>query len=71
MDKQEAVDELLAAHADMERLSEDLAEARERRRIAAQRLVEMGARQTWIAAQLGVTPQAVDSFLKYRARKSI
>jgi len=71
MDKQQAVDELLAAHADMERLSEDLAEARERRRIAAQRLVELGARQTWIAAQLGVTPQAVDSFLKYRARKSI
>lgn len=71
MDKQQAVDELLAAHADMERLSEDLAEARERRRIAAQRLVELGARQTWIAEQLGVTPQAVDSFLKYRARKSI
>ena len=36
---------------------------------AAQRLVAAGRGTTWIAAQLGVTKQAVDGFLRYKERK--
>ncbi|MDT5052668.1 MAG: hypothetical protein QOG79_6894 [Mycobacterium sp.] len=68
MDEGSAVDELLAAHADMERSTAALADARERRRVAARRLIELGRGTSWIAQQLGVTPQAVDGFLKYKSR---
>ena len=34
--------ELLAAHAELNRLTNELADARERRRVAAQRLVDRG-----------------------------
>ncbi|SKU63481.1 Uncharacterised protein [Mycobacteroides abscessus subsp. abscessus] len=61
-----AVNELLAAHAEMERLTADLLATRERRRSAARRLIELGRGTSWIARQLGVTPQAVDQFLKYK-----
>ena len=69
MDESEALAELVRAHADLERLTDEAADARERRRRAAQRLVEAGRGTTWIAAQLGVTKQAVDGFLKYKERK--
>lgn len=69
MDESDAINSLLAAHADMERLTAELAAARERRRQAARRLVELGRGISWIAKQLGVTPQAVDGFLKYKDRQ--
>lgn len=52
----------------MERLTVELAAARQRRRAAAVRLVKLGRGQSWIGRQLGVTAQAVDSFLKYKDR---
>ncbi|SKO62119.1 Uncharacterised protein [Mycobacteroides abscessus subsp. bolletii] len=66
MDETTAVNELVAAHADMGRLTEDLSAARERRRVAARQLLELGHGTSWIARQLGVSPQAVDGFLKYK-----
>lgn len=66
----EALAELVRAHADLARLTEEAADARERRRQAAQRLVESGRGTTWIAAQLGITKQAIDGFLKYKERKA-
>lgn len=69
MDEGDALAELVRAHADLESLTKKSAEARERRRRAARRLVEAGHGTTWIAAQLGVTKQAVDGFLKYKERK--
>lgn len=66
MDEASAVSELVTAHADMERLTADLLAARERRRAAARQLIELGRGTSWIARQLGVTPQAVDQFLKYK-----
>lgn len=65
----EALAELIRAHADLQRLNEESADARERRRQAARRLVEAGYGPTWIAEQLGITKQAVDGFLKYEERK--
>jgi hypothetical protein len=69
VDENSALDDLLAAHAEMERLTVELAEARERRRIAARWLIDRGFGTTWIARQLGVTPQAVDGFVKYKDRQ--
>ena len=69
MDENQALAELVRAHADLQRLNAHSAEARERRRQAARRLVEAGYGPTWIAAKLGVTRQAVDGFLKYEERK--
>lgn len=66
MDEASAVNQLVAAHADMERLTVDLAAARERRRVAARQLIELGRGTSWIARHLGVSPQAVDGFLKYK-----
>lgn len=70
MDESDALAELVRAHADLERLTEDIADARERRRQAARRLVDSGHGTTWIANQLGVTKQAVDGFLKYKERRA-
>lgn len=64
-----ALAELLAAHADMERLTAEISVARRRRRDAARRLIGLGRGTSWIARQLGVTPQAVDGFLKYQERQ--
>jgi hypothetical protein len=69
VDESEALAELVRAHADLERLTDEAADARERRRQAAQHLAAAGRGTTWIAAQLGVTKQAVDGFLKYKERK--
>ncbi|MCV7326992.1 LuxR family transcriptional regulator [Mycobacterium kiyosense] len=69
MDDEEALAELVRAHADLQRLNDQSADARERRRQAARQLVEAGHGPTWIAKQLGVTKQAVDGFLKYEQRK--
>jgi predicted transcriptional regulator len=69
VEDRKALRNLLTAHADMNRLTTELAEARERRRAAARRLIELGYGISWIADQLGVTPQAVDGFLKYKDRK--
>jgi hypothetical protein len=69
VDESEALAELVRAHADLERLTDEAADARERRRQAAQHLVAAGRGTTWIATQLGVTKQAVDGFLKYKERK--
>jgi hypothetical protein len=68
VDEASAIEELLAAHADMERWTAALADARERRRTAARRLIELGHGTSWIAKQLSVSPQAVDGFLKYKDR---
>jgi hypothetical protein len=68
VDEASAIEELLAAHADMERWTAALADARERRRAAARRLIELGHGTSWIAKQLSVSPQAVDGFLKYKDR---
>jgi hypothetical protein len=70
MEDSDALDELVRAHIDLERLTNELADARERRRTAAQRLLDGGRGTTWIAAQLGVTKQAVDGFVKYKQRKT-
>lgn len=69
MDEAQALAELVRAHADLQRLNEESADARERRRQAARQLVEAGYGPTWIAEQLGVTKQAVDGFLRYEERK--
>jgi hypothetical protein len=68
MDEDGAVEALLAAHADMARLSVELTDARERRRDAARQLMALGRGTSWIATRLGVTPQAVDGFMKYKDR---
>lgn len=70
MDEATAVHELVAAHTDMERLTADLAAARERRRAAARRLIDLGRGTSWIARQLDVSPQAVDSFLRHKRENS-
>ena len=70
MDESDALRELVSAHEALERLTVDLADAREHRRAAARRLIAMGHGPSWIACHLGVTPQAVDGFLKYRERKN-
>lgn len=70
MEDSDALDELVRAHGDLERLTDELADARERRRQAAQRLIDGGRGTTWIAAQLGVTKQAVDGFVKYKQRNT-
>jgi hypothetical protein len=69
VDENNALDNLLAAHADMERLTAELAQARERRRVAARWLIDRGFGTSWIARQLGVTPQAVDGFVRYKDRQ--
>lgn len=69
VDESDALAELVRAHTDLQRLTLESTEARERRRQAAQRLIDAGHGTTWIAAQLGVTKQAVDGFLKYKQRK--
>lgn len=69
VDEGTALDNLIAAHADLERLTEEIGVVRERRREAARQLIELGRGPSWIARQLGVTPQAVDGFLKYKERK--
>ena len=68
VNEDDAVEALLTAHADMARLTIELADARERRRAAARQLVDLGRGTSWIAARLGVTPQAVDGFLRYKDR---
>jgi hypothetical protein len=68
--ERDVLKELLAAHADMERLTGEIMDARERRRDAARRLIDMGRGTSWIARHLDVSPQAVDAFLKYKQRKS-
>ena len=68
-DEARALDELLAAHADLERLTTEAGVARQRRRDAARRLLGFGRGTSWIARQLGVTAQAVDSFLRYQERQ--
>lgn len=70
MQESRALKQLLAAHADLQRLTAEMAAARQRRRDAAAALTALGRGQTWIAAQLGVSPQAVDSFLKYKDRRN-
>jgi hypothetical protein len=67
----DALDDLVRAHEDLQRLTGELADARERRRLAAQRLIDSGRSLAWIAGRLGVTRQAVDGFLKYKDRKNI
>ena len=68
MNEDDAVEALLTAHADMARLTIELADARERRRAAGRQIVCLGQGAPWIAARLGVTPQAVDGFLRYKDR---
>lgn len=64
--KGSALAELLAAHAAQAAMTDELVAARERRRIAARQLLDLGCTKTWIGQQLGMSPQAVDSFLHSR-----
>lgn len=64
-----ALASLKAAHDDIDRLDRQLQAARERRRDAARRLVDQGRSLAWIADQLDISRQAVDSFLKYQQRR--
>jgi hypothetical protein len=66
MEEGDALDELVRAHSDLERLTAELADARERRRQATQHLIDGGRGTTRIAAQLGMTKQAVDGLVKYK-----
>ena len=68
MNEDDAVEALLTAHADMARLTIELADARERRRAAARQRVDRGRGTSWVAARRGVAPQAVDGFLRYKDR---
>lgn len=68
-DERRALGELLAAHAEMERLTAEIGAVRERRRDAARRLIALGRGTSWIARQLGVSAQAVDGFVKYQERQ--
>lgn len=69
VDEKQVLTELVEAHDDLDRLGRETALARERRRQAARALIDLGHGPSWIARQLGVTPQAVDGFLKYKERK--
>lgn len=60
---------LLAAHQDTEKHTDLLAQARQRRREAAAQLHDDGHSFKWIGDQLGLSAQAVESFLKYRQRR--
>lgn len=60
---------LKQAHDDIDRLDRELQAARERRRDAARRLIDQCHTLTWIAGQLDITRQGVDSFLKYKQRR--
>jgi hypothetical protein len=68
-DEGHALADLLAAHADMDRLTAEIGLTRQRRRDAARRLIELGRGTSWIARQLGITAQAVDGFVKYQERQ--
>ncbi|MCT7371938.1 LuxR family transcriptional regulator [Mycolicibacterium llatzerense] len=70
MNEAKALAKLKEAHDDIDRLDRELAAARERRRDAARRLIDQGRSLSWIADQLHISRQAVDSFLKYRQRRS-
>lgn len=58
-----------AAHQETERQTRALAAARQRRRELAVRLYEAGCSYRWIGEQIGVTPQAVEGFIKYHQRR--
>lgn len=64
----DALMRLLAAHADLDRLTAEVLKARRARREAAQELIDAGLGPTWIGRQIGVTPQAVQSLLTPRPR---
>ena len=61
----ELIQELRRAHAELARLSTGFDAARQRRREAVTELRGMGRSLKWIAGQIGVTAQAVDSSLKH------
>ena len=58
-----ALERLHAAQADLDRLAAAMTVARRQRREAAEALVAEGLGPTWIGRQLGISPQAVQSFL--------
>lgn len=64
----DVLDDLVRAHENLQRLTGELAAAREHRRAAAQKLIDSGHSLAWIAEHLGVSRQAVDGFLKYKVR---
>ncbi|SLH39237.1 hypothetical protein [Mycobacteroides abscessus] len=67
---QDVVNELITAHEDMKSLTDQMADARERRRNSARTLIDkFGLEMVYVAQLLGVTKQAVDSFLQYKTRK--
>ena len=68
MNEDDAVEALLTAHADMARLTIELADARERRRAPGRQHGGLGRGNTWLAPAVGVSPQAVDGFLRYKDR---
>lgn len=67
--EQDLVADLVAAHQSTVEHSDLLAEARQRRRQLAAQLHADGHSYKWIGAQIGVTAQAVEGFIKYRQRR--
>lgn len=63
------VTQLLAAHEDTATYTGMLADARQRRREFAAQLHDQGYTYAQIGAELGVTAQAVEGFLKYHKRR--
>ncbi|MFE6508079.1 hypothetical protein ACFVBP_10450 [Nocardioides sp. NPDC057764] len=68
-DDQQLLARLLAAHKDTVEHTALLAQDRQRRREAAAELHDAGHSFKWIGDQLGLSAQAVESFLKYRQRR--
>lgn len=60
---------LQKAHQDADKYTALLATAREQRRLLTGLLRARGHSFRWIGDQLQITPQAVDSFVKYRQRR--
>lgn len=70
IEEQPLVEALQAAHQSALEHTSALAEARQRRRDVAVKLHEAGRSYRWIGDQIGVTPQAVESLLKYHQRRA-
>lgn len=67
---EDLVADLIAAHTDAENLTALLAQTRNRRREIAAQLHAAGYSYRWLGQQIGVSPQAVESFVKYHQRRT-
>jgi len=62
--EEQLVRELQAAHADQQRVLAEMVVVAQRRRAAVEALRRRGRSQTWIAARIGISKQAVSLLLK-------